>query len=144
MGRRSGRTPQGPTLILVDTSAWIEYLRATGSATDRRLTAMMGRKPFAVTDVIVAELMAGVDLDGDAGAVRGIVDTAAFYPTRPPFDYETAANVYRLCRRAGATPRSLVDCLVAAVAINHDLEVLAVDRDLMAIAAHTPLRLAVS
>ena len=47
-----------------------------------------------------------------------------------------------MCRSAGVTPRSLADCLVAAVAINNDLEVLSADRDFAAIAEHVPLRLA--
>ena len=29
-------------MILADTSAWVEYLRATGSATDRRVTELIG------------------------------------------------------------------------------------------------------
>jgi hypothetical protein len=37
----------------------------------------------------------------------------------------------------------MVDCLIAAVAIRHDVPVLAKDRDFEALAAHTPLRLAV-
>ena len=130
-------------MILVDTSAWVEYLRATGSPVDRRLTAMVGRKPFAITDVIVAELTAGARHAADVARLRGIVDSAVFYPVRPLFDYETAADLYRVCRGAGVTPRSLADCLVAAVAINNDLEVLAVDRDLAVIAAHSRLRLVV-
>ncbi|HLE39521.1 MAG TPA: PIN domain nuclease [Acidimicrobiia bacterium] len=129
-------------MILVDTSAWVEYLRATGSPADRRLAGMVGRKPFAVTDVIVAELTAGARSDADARRIRRIADSGTFYAVRPLFDYETAADVYRACRRAGAAPRSLTDCLIAAVAINNDLEVLAVGRDLETIAEHSPLRLA--
>lgn len=130
-------------MILVDTSAWVEFLRASGSRVDRRLTAMVGRTPYATTDVVMAELGAGARGGPDAGRVLGIVDSATFFPIRPLFDYETAAELYRACRRGGATPRSLTDCLVAAVAINNDLEVLAVDRDFEVIAAHSSLRLAV-
>jgi predicted nucleic acid-binding protein len=130
-------------VILVDTSAWVEFLRATGSRADRRLTAMVGRTPYATTDVVVAELRAGGRHDVDAARIRGIFDTATFFPIRPLFDYETAADLYRACRRVGATPRGLTDCLVAAVAINNDLELLAVDRDLEVIAANSTLRLAV-
>lgn len=57
-------------------------------------------------------------------------------------DYEDAATLYRRCRQAGSTPRSLTDCLIAAVAIRADVELLHVDRDFELIAKHSPLRLA--
>jgi predicted nucleic acid-binding protein len=47
---------------------------------------------------------------------------------------EEAANLYRAARRAGLTVRSSVDCLIAACAIRHDLEVLHRDRDFDALA----------
>jgi predicted nucleic acid-binding protein len=56
-------------------------------------------------------------------------------------DYVTAASLFRSARYAARTPRSLVDCLVAAVAIRHDLPLLAADRDFEAIAAVSALRL---
>lgn len=127
-------------MILVDTSAWIEFLRATGSSADRRLTEMVGREPYAITDVVMAELAAGARDDADATRIRGIADTAVFYPVRPLFDYETAADLYRRVRRTGAIPRSLADCLVAAIAMNNDLDLLAVNRDLDVIAGVCGLR----
>ena len=80
--------------------------------------------------------------DRALGRVQKIADTGRFYAVRPLFDYETAAEVYRQCRLNGITPRSLADCLVAAVAINHDLDLLAADRDFEQMAEHVPLRLA--
>ncbi|MCU1372395.1 MAG: hypothetical protein JWO77_3589 [Ilumatobacteraceae bacterium] len=49
--------------------------------------------------------------------------------------------LHRMCRVNGITVRSMVDCLIAAVAVRHEVAVLAKDRDFEA--AHTPLRLAV-
>jgi predicted nucleic acid-binding protein len=47
-------------VILADTSAWIEYDRATGSAVDRRLTALIGDgSPVAVTEPVIMEVLAG-------------------------------------------------------------------------------------
>ena len=59
-----------------------------------------------------------------------------------PTDYEDAATWYRTCRRNGDTVRKLVDCLIAAVAIRADVELLHADADFEALARHTPLRLA--
>jgi predicted nucleic acid-binding protein len=128
-------------VILVDTSAWIEYLRATGSPADRHVTGLVRRNGYGVTDVVAAELATGARTAADLARIRGIADSGVFYPVRPLFDYEVAADLYRACREEGASPRSLTDCLVAAVAINNDLRVLAVDRDFEVIAARSELRL---
>src|SRR3970282_894566 len=97
--------------------------------------------PFALTDLVVADLHVGARSDADARRIRQIADSATFYAVRPLFDYETAADLYRACRRAGTAPGGLTDCLVAAVAIHNDLELLAVDRDMQTIADHSDLRL---
>jgi predicted nucleic acid-binding protein len=56
-------------------------------------------------------------------------------------DYVTAATLLRSARSTGRTPRSLLDCLIAAVAIRHDLPLLAADRDFETIAAVSSLQL---
>ncbi len=55
--------------------------------------------------------------------------------------YEDAADLYRACRRAGETVRTLTDCLVAALAIRTGAAVLHADEDFAAIARHTALGL---
>jgi predicted nucleic acid-binding protein len=54
-------------------------------------------------------------------------------------DAEDAAEIYRLCRRAGETIRSLNDCLIAAIAIRNRVPVLHNDDDYDAIARHIEL-----
>ena len=51
-----------------------------------------------------------------------------------------AVGLYRIARRSGQTIRSSVDCLIAACAIRHDLEVLHRDRDFTALAQISSLR----
>jgi hypothetical protein len=51
-----------------------------------------------------------------------------------------AVSLYRSARRAGRWVRSSVDCLVAACALRHDLEVLHRDRDFAVLAEFAPLR----
>lgn len=54
--------------------------------------------------------------------------------------FDEAAVLYRAARRAGLTVRSGVDCLVAACAIRHNLDVLHHDRDYDVLARISPLR----
>ena len=125
--------------VLVDTSAWVEYLRATGSAIDRATEELITGRDAVTTDVIVAEVLMGARDEDGARTLMRLLDRCRFVPTRPLFDYEQAAAVYRTCRRGGFTPRSLSDCLIAAVAIGHGLPILHADRDFDRMAEHVPL-----
>jgi predicted nucleic acid-binding protein len=123
-------------VILVDTSAWVEYDRATGSPVDRRLTQLISDGgPIAVTQPVVMEVVAGARDDRRERDLRRLLRRCALLPFDPITDFDAAALIYRRCRRAGVTPRGLVDCLIAAVAWRHDAPVLARDTDLDRVAA---------
>lgn len=127
-------------MALIDTSAWVEYLRATGSPVHHMVKGLLYDDAFT-TDVVVAELLMGARDELHAQKLLAMLNRCHFVPTRPLDDFEQAAAVYRACRRGGFTPRSLADCLVAAVAIDRGLPLLAGDPDFPRIAEHTPLAL---
>jgi hypothetical protein len=131
--------------LLVDSSAWIEFLRETGSSIDRRLDTELAQEhaDLTTTDVVVMEALAGARDDGERDELRQTLYGCRFLMVDGPADYEQAAEIYRACRRKGETIRKMTDCLIAAVAIRHDAELLHLDADFPAIARHTPLRLAV-
>ena len=130
-------------MILVDSSAWIEFLRATGSPAHLRLRAALQQGvALASTDVIVMEILAGARDEADRDRLRRLLYGQEFLAVDGPADYEAAVELYRLCRKGGETPRKLSDCLIAAVAIRNDAELLCEDADFLAIARHAPLRLA--
>ena len=130
-------------MILVDSSAWIEFLRGTGSAVHLRLRSALERDAeLACTDVVVMEILAGARDEADRDRLRRMLHGVEFLAVDGPADYERAAELYRLCRRGGETPRKLTDCLIAAVAIRTEAELLCEDSDFEAIARHAPLRLA--
>jgi predicted nucleic acid-binding protein len=129
--------------LLADTSAWVEFLRATGSPVHLRLRGALERNlELATTDVVVMEVLAGARDDGDRDELRRMLYGCTFLAVDGPADYERAAEVYRACRRAGETVRKLTDCLIATVAMRHGVELLHLDADFPAIARHMPLRLA--
>lgn len=130
-------------MILVDSSVWVEFLRGTGSPVHIRVRAEMeSGAPLACTDPILMEILAGARDDADRDKLRRFLYGLEFLPVEGPSDYEAAAELYRLCRRGGDTPRKLADCLIAAVAIRDEAELLCEDADFLAIARHAPLRLA--
>jgi predicted nucleic acid-binding protein len=129
--------------MLVDTSAWIEYLRATGSSTHQQLReGIEAGAPLHTTDVVVMEVLAGARDDAHEGRLRRLLSSCVFVPVDGLDDFEQAASLYRQCRRAGETVRALTDCLIAAVAIRARLSVLQSDRDFDALARHSDLQVA--
>jgi predicted nucleic acid-binding protein len=127
-------------VILVDSSAWIELLRATGGAADRRLTAAIDTgEPLATTGIVVLEILAGARDERHAGDLSRLLDRCEFLPLEEPSDHEAAAALCRACRRGGTTIRRLPDCLIAAVAIRAGAALLHRDADFDAIARHARL-----
>jgi predicted nucleic acid-binding protein len=130
-------------VILVDSSVWVEFLRATGSPSHLRLrSALQEEAELACTDVIAMEILAGARDDSDRDRLRRLLYGLEFLAVEGPADYESAAELYRLCRGRGETPRKLIDCLIAVVAIRNDVELLCEDADFLVMSRHTPLRLA--
>lgn len=86
------------------------------------------------------ELLAGARDDRQLGELRGLLARAVLIPT-PPAHYEAAAALYRAWRRQGATVRKLIDCLIAAHAIDAGAALLDADADFSALARCTALRL---
>ena len=125
--------------VLVDSSVWIDYLRGVDSAETHRLHALIAGRQAATTDVVLLEILAGTSDEERAGELGRFLAGAELLRQQSPIDAERAAALYRACRRAGETPRSLNDCVVAAVAVRHDVPVLHRDRDFAVLARHTTL-----
>jgi len=117
--------------VLVDTSAWVEYDRATGSAVDKRLTQLIAADgPVATTEPVVMEVLAGARTDEREADLRRMLLRFDLLRFDLAADFDGAVGVYRRCRAAGVTPRGMVDCMIAAVAWRHGATVLAHDVDL--------------
>lgn len=125
-------------MILVDTSAWIEFLRDTGSSACDAVDRLIA-DDLAICDPVAMEVLAGARSEHHLAQLRGLLSRATMLPTTPA-DYDAAAALYRACRVRGETVRKLIDCLIAAVAIRAGTEVLHADTDFTVLARHTDLR----
>jgi predicted nucleic acid-binding protein len=129
-------------VILVDSSAWIEFQRATGSAVDERLTnAIQAGEDLATLGLVVLEVLAGARDEQQARDLRRLLGRCSLIRLEEPSDWELAAALYRACRRAGTTVGRLPDCLIAVLAMRVGADVLHQDADFDAIAQHSPLAL---
>jgi predicted nucleic acid-binding protein len=130
-------------LTLVDTSAWVEYLRGSGTSVHQALRVLIERdEQLATTEVVVMEVLAGARDRVHLERLRRLLLRCELLPTRGLADYEEAAALYRRCRRSGESVRRLTDCLIATVAIRDGATVLHSDADFQTIARHTALRVA--
>ncbi|MBA2752080.1 MAG: PIN domain nuclease [Actinobacteria bacterium] len=118
-------------MILADTSAWIEYDRATGSAVDERLSALIASDgPLAITEPVVMEVVAGARSNERESDLRRLLLRFHLLRFDAATDFDGGMRIYRRCRSAGVTPRGIVDCMIAAVAWRRGATLLANDTDL--------------
>ncbi len=131
-------------MILADTSAWVEFDRATGTPIDHSLTEIIqsGGTELACTEPVLMEVLAGARDGRRHDELRRLLVSFAWLPADPSADFEGAAKIYRACRDVGLTPRGLIDCMIATISLRSGAELLAVDGDFQAIAQVVPLRLA--
>lgn len=126
-------------MILIDTSAWIEFLRDTGSPVCNRVDELL-TKDIATCDAVRMELLAGARDEFHLRQLRRLLARAVTLATRPGA-YDDAAALYRRCRQQGATVRRLIDCLIASIAIRASAPVLHQDSDFDILARHTELQI---
>lgn len=130
--------------MIVDTSAWVEYLRRTESPFDMALDrAIRDGAPLATPAPVVMELLAGCTTDAQAEGIRRLLARFEILEVEGLADFEDAAFIHRACRGSGETVRSLMDCLIAAMAIRQARPLLARDRDYQVIARHVALGLVI-
>ena len=125
-------------MILVDTSIWVEIFR---SRRPLDLEAVADFDDIATCLPIVQEVLQGFREEAAFRRAREAMLSLPIVESPLAEDViSLAVDLYRSARRGGLTVRSSVDCLIAACAIRHDLEILHRDRDFAAIAQVSPLR----
>jgi predicted nucleic acid-binding protein len=124
-------------MILVDTSAWIEFLRDTGSPACLRVDELLDGE-IATCGPVRMEVLAGARDGRHLRDLRGLLARATTIETLP-VDYEHAATLYRTCRLGGETVRKVIDCLIAAHAVRVGVPLLHADADYDALARHAGL-----
>lgn len=125
-------------MVIVDTSIWIETFKVRNPLD---LTRHVDIDEIVTCLPIVQEVLQGF---GEERAFRTARDAMLSFPrVESPMTEDVfleAIALYRAARQRGATIRSSIDCLIAACAIRHDLEVLHRDRDFASLARVSQLR----
>lgn len=118
-------------MYLVDTSVWLDFFREKANPAMAHFEAILNENlPFGITGLIYQEVLQGAGSKKDFLKLQRYLGSQKFYhPLDPIVTYRHAADLYFRCRRAGVTIRSAMDCLIAQIAIDHNLQLIHNDRD---------------
>ena len=129
-------------MILVDTSAWVDYLRDRRTVVAKAVSTLIEQDAeLATTEPVIMELLAGADTPARGEAFERLANGLPLLGIDPRLDFRAAAGLYSEARRDGRTIRSLINCLIACVAIRHDVPLLHKDADYDVISKISPLHI---
>lgn len=122
--------------VLVDTSVWVDFFNDHPSPQAELLTSLIEDEVELVTcGVIVAEFFQGIRRTESLVDLESHFRFLSYVAPREPESYFAAASLFRQLRAQGITVRSTIDCLIARLAEENDVLLLARDRDMTAILA---------
>jgi predicted nucleic acid-binding protein len=128
-------------MTLVDTSVWIDFLEGGDHWTKERLKRLIeDRESIVYTHMILLEIIQGLREKKDRKKIETKFRDLVLAPQKRT-TIMLAADIYQGLQRKGIRIRSIIDCLIAASAIEIGANVLHKDRDFEYIAKHYPLKL---
>lgn len=124
-------------MILADTSIWIDLLNGrVAPIPPEKLGELVTCGP------VVQEVLQGLREGREGRAFRMAFDSVPRLSDPLPEEvFRAAADIYAQGRRLAITVRSSVDCLIAAIALEHSVPVWHSDRDFDKIARFTGLQI---
>jgi len=125
---------------LVDTSVWIDFFRQRKTlAVDKLYQLIEFNQNYGITALIYQEIIQGASSETDFYNLSNYLTSQIFFSPKYPLEtHQQAGHIYFNCRRKGITIRSTIDCLIAQIAIEHDLILLHNDKDFEQIAKVFP------
>lgn len=130
MGGQSGRNAAGQSMILVDTSVWIDFFRGISSIYKIALhDLILKESDICLVDIILTEILQGIKEDRKFDEVKSHLLEFPIYSARDTDTFIQAAQIYRDCRKKGKVVKKTIDCVIASIAIENSLELFHNDKD---------------
>ena len=126
-------------MIIVDTSAWIEYLQDGLPRIVNKVDLCLEQDLVGIGDLIYCEVMQGIR------SPRQRREVSSLLLSLPRFDMvgfsmaEKSASNYRLLRSKGVTVRKTIDVLIGTFCAEHGLQLIHHDSDFTLMAKHIGL-----
>ena len=116
-------------MILVDSSVWIDYFRGATNMQTEVLDALLGQQPLAIGDLILTEVLQGLDDERDFNTARKMLTALTVVELGGKEIAIQAAKNFRALRRLGVTVRKTIDTVIATRCIESGYDLLHNDRD---------------
>ena len=113
------------SLVLVDASAWIDYLRSGDGPLSNLLEKLLEENRVALCGVAIAEVRQGLR-PHEEGDVLDLFETLPYLETTRE-DYDAAGALLAGLRRGGIT-LPVMDGLMAQLALRHEVALLENDK----------------
>lgn len=126
-------------MIVVDSSVWIDYFRDADTPQVETLDHLLGTEAIAVGDLILAEVLQGIDSDREFRTVLQLMQHYIIIEISSETIAIEAARNYRRLRSLGITVRKTIDTLIATRCIIDGHELLYSDRDFDPFVTHLGL-----
>lgn len=129
-------------MILVDTTVWIDFFAGKPTSQVEMLELLISDgQDLCVCGLVLTEVLQGVREENQYRKIRTYFDNLIFLPLTQAMHIHSA-EIYRSLRKKGITIRNPIDCMIASVAIAHNVQLLHNDRDFNSIEAHCGLQTA--
>jgi len=141
LARQPRPQPQGADgpLIVVDSTVWIDFLNGRNARPVRQLRAHLGVQEIVLGDLMLCEVLQGVDDEHAAREVEALLRRFEIVTMAGEAIAVAAARNYRALRRRGITIRKTIDLLIGTWCIEHRAPLLHDDRDFQPMARHLGL-----
>jgi predicted nucleic acid-binding protein len=126
-------------VIVVDSSVWIDFLNGRNVPHVRRLRAVLGTDEIIVGDLMLCEVLQGLESDRAAREVEVLLRRFAIVPMAGDAIAVAAARNFRSLRRRGMTIRKTIDLLIGTWCIENRRPLLHNDGDFHPMARHLGL-----
>ena len=126
-------------MIIVDSSVWIDFLDGRNTRQVRQLRARLGAEEIALGDLMLCEVLQGIDSEQAAREVEVLLRRFEVVTMAGEAIAQEAARNYRALRRRGITIRKTIDLLIGTWCIVHRAPLLHNDRDFHPMARHLGL-----
>jgi predicted nucleic acid-binding protein len=126
--------------VIADSSVWIDALASRPTVAKSRFdNAVASGESIHLLPCILQEILQGASSAERLTALAGLLVKVPILVVPDPVETaRQAARLYARCRWSGYTPRSPLDCLIAASCIELDQPLMHSDRDFDAIARIEP------
>jgi hypothetical protein len=128
------------TMIVVDSSIWIDHFRNELTPAVRWLRTTSNASQIIVGDVVMLEVLRGARNDPHAATIREALGKFRQVAMLTPERSARAAANYRALRSLGVTTRSAMDIIIATYCIDSGHQLLHGDRDFGGYEQHLNLR----